>query len=363
MFFPVAGIEVNPLLPPLVALAVSYFCSMAGISGGFMLLPFQVSVLGYSSPSVSATNQFFNIVATPGGIYRYFREGRMLWPLALVILAGTFPGVFIGALVRVTCLTDLGRFKLFVALVLAYMGYRVLKSLLAGRKGDSPARQSRFEEKFRAAALDGKHTTNARTAVNEAPVNETREACEPGELGEQGEPGGQVSERLAERAAGRLSSLAEAFVVSNARATFHSISYEFGGAVFSVPTAGVLLLSFMVGIVGGIYGVGGGALITPVLVSFYNLPIYTITASSLLATFGTSLFGVLFFMLLAPLFPGQNIAPDFALGLLFGLGGLAGMYLGARTQKYVPAVYIKWGIAVAVLATAAKYAADFFTAL
>ena len=56
MFFEVAGIEVHPLIPPLVALVISTFTSTGGISGAFLLLPFQVSVLGFTSPAVSSTN-------------------------------------------------------------------------------------------------------------------------------------------------------------------------------------------------------------------------------------------------------------------------------------------------------------------
>ena len=39
MVFPVSGVEVNPLIPPLIALLVSTFTSMGGVSGAFLLLP------------------------------------------------------------------------------------------------------------------------------------------------------------------------------------------------------------------------------------------------------------------------------------------------------------------------------------
>ena len=99
---------------------------MGGVSGAFLLLPFQVSILGYSAPSVSATNQVFNIVAIPSGVYRYIREGRMLWPLTLAVTVGTLPGVFIGAWVRIEYLPDPRRFKLFAASILLYIGWRLL---------------------------------------------------------------------------------------------------------------------------------------------------------------------------------------------------------------------------------------------
>src|SRR4030043_471703 len=100
MVFPVSGVEVNPLIPPLIALVVSTFTSMGGVSGAFLLLPFQVSFLNFTSPSVSATNFVYNIVAIPSGVYRYLKEGRMAWPLTWVVIAGTLPGVFIGYYLR-----------------------------------------------------------------------------------------------------------------------------------------------------------------------------------------------------------------------------------------------------------------------
>ncbi|MFA6498887.1 MAG: sulfite exporter TauE/SafE family protein, partial [Desulfurivibrionaceae bacterium] len=106
MYFPVANIEVSPLVPPLVAFAISFFTSMGGVSGAFLLLPFQVSVLGFTSPAVSSTNQLFNIVAIPSGVYRYIKEGRMLWPLTWIVIIGTLPGVLVGAIVRINYLPD-----------------------------------------------------------------------------------------------------------------------------------------------------------------------------------------------------------------------------------------------------------------
>ena len=110
MLFPVAGIEVDFWIPPVVAFIISFFTSMGGLSGAFLLLPFQVSILGFTSPSVSATNQLFNIVAIPGGVYRYFKEGRMVWPLTLVVIIGTLPGVFIGAILRIQFFPDPKKF-------------------------------------------------------------------------------------------------------------------------------------------------------------------------------------------------------------------------------------------------------------
>ncbi|MDH5768054.1 MAG: sulfite exporter TauE/SafE family protein, partial [Nitrospirota bacterium] len=91
MLFPVSGVETYIFIPPLVALVVSFFTSMGGVSGAFLLLPFQVSVLNFTSPSVSSTNFVYNIVAIPSGVYRYLKEGRMPWPLTNIVILGTLP--------------------------------------------------------------------------------------------------------------------------------------------------------------------------------------------------------------------------------------------------------------------------------
>ena len=295
MLFPVAGIEVSPFIPPLTAFAVSFFASMGGISGAFLLLPFQMSVLGYTNPSVSATNQFYNVVAIPSGVYRYVREGRMVRPLTLAVAAGTLPGVFAGALIRILWLPDPRHFKLFAALVLAYIGARLARDMW--RQKNAPA-----------AKTGGKNTGK----------------------------------------------------VTIVEAGLKNIAYSFQGEVYSCPTMGVFTLSLIVGVIGGAYGIGGGAIIAPFLVSWFRLPIHTISGATLMGTFLTSLAGVAFYSFIAPFFPGQSISPDWMLGLLFGIGGAAGMYCGARMQKFVPAVYIKVMLSLVILSTAAKYIFEFF---
>ncbi len=149
MFFETAGIEVAPWIPPLVAFVISFFTSTGGLSGAFLLLPFQMSFLGYTAPSVSATNHLFNIVAIPSGVYRYIREGRMVWPLTWAVVVGTLPGVLIGAIVRIRYLPDPADFKFFVALVLLYIGVRMLRDLLRRDSADDKkSAEQRFQERI-----------------------------------------------------------------------------------------------------------------------------------------------------------------------------------------------------------------------
>ena len=65
------------------AFIISAIATPAGISGAVLLLPFQVSVLGTPSPAVTPTNLLYNVVSTPGALYRYRRQHQTGWRLAL----------------------------------------------------------------------------------------------------------------------------------------------------------------------------------------------------------------------------------------------------------------------------------------
>jgi uncharacterized membrane protein YfcA len=316
MFFQAAGIEVALWVPPLVAFVISFFTSMSGVSGAFLLLPFQMSFLGYTTPSVSATNQLFNIVAIPSGVYRYWKEGRMVWPLTWIVIAGTLPGVLFGAIVRVKYLPDPQQFKMFVAAVLLYIGIRMIRDLLG--KNSRIETIARSEERF-----------HDRVKQHRAKKKTTDCSDSPG--------------------------------LSPVRLTHFSLrrfGYTFYDEHFDVSTLGIFSLSLVVGIVGGIYGIGGGAIIAPFFVTFFRLPIYTIAGASLMGTVITSVAGVAFYQAIAPFYPNISVAPDWLLGTLFGLGGMAGMYLGARSQKHFPAKAIKWMLAGILVFTALKYVID-----
>ncbi|MFI8528979.1 TSUP family transporter [Streptomyces aquilus] len=93
-------------------------------------------------------------------------------------------------------------------------------------------------------------------------------------------------------------------------------------------------LALAVGIVGGVYGIGGGSLLGPLLVG-RGLPVAQVAPAALASTFVTSLAGAGAFALLS-LTGSGDVAPDWSLGLACGLGGLIGGYLGAHLQPHVP---------------------------
>ena len=291
--FPVAGVKTYLFIPPVVAFVISFFTSMAGISGAFLLLPFQMSVLGFTTPSVTSTNFLFNVVGTPGGIYRYIKECRFAWPVAMIMVAGIIPGVLVGYYIRITFLPDPKSFKLFVGLVLLFVAFKLIK--------DAWAKRTQGQEK--SCGIDDR--------------------------------------------------------VDNIALGFTKTRFDFKNEIHSFSTGGMLGLAFAVGIVGGVYGIGGGSIIAPFLITFFRLPVYAIAGAVLLGTFTSSAAGVAFYSLI-PLH-GDVAPPDWMLGILLGVGGLLGMYFGAKTQKYISEKWIKLILGIIVFIIASRYILKFFT--
>jgi uncharacterized membrane protein YfcA len=291
--FPISGVETIIFIPPLVAFTISFFTSMAGISGAFLLLPFQMSVLGFTTPAVTSTNFLFNVTGTPGGVYRYMRECRFAWPVAILIVAGIIPGVLIGYFLRITYLPDPRSFKFFAGIVLLFIAFKL------------------FKEVWTSSAKKKENNCKLTDKVEKVSIN-----------------------------------------TSTTRFDFKSVTYTFS-------TGGMLVLALTVGVIGGIYGIGGGSIIAPFCITFFNLPVYAIAGAILLGTFTSSAAGVAFYSLIP--INGQVAAPDWLLGILFGAGGLFGMYCGARVQKYASEKLLKLILGLVMVIVALRYLVRFFT--
>jgi uncharacterized membrane protein YfcA len=246
----------------LAAFAVAVLATPAGISGAVLLLPFQVSVLGTPSPAVTPTNLLYNVVATPGALYRYWRQGQTGGRLALVLIVGTLPGVVAGSVIRVELLPGPRVFDLVVAAVLLPLG--VWLALARPERADTAARPAR-----------------------------------------------------------------------------------------AIPPPVLVLVSAAVGCVGGIYGIGGGSVLAPILIGTGHRPA-EVAPAALASTFVTSVAGVVTFAILSLGHHG-SVAPDWPTGIALGAGGLAGAYLGARIQSRLPDVMIRRLVGVLVVAIGARY--------
>ncbi len=238
----------------------------------------------------------------------------MNWPLAWNIILGTIPGLVLGLFIRVWYLPEPRAFKLFVGCVLLYIGGRMLYQLIKDR---------------------GKKTSE-----------KTAEA------------------KMRQHAAGQSSAVANPGhpAIRTLSWSLSCTEYEFFGECFRFHTTGLFALSLVVGLIGGVYGIGGGAIIAPFIVSFFGLPIHTIAGATLMGTCVTSIGGVIFYEFFGPYvaLPGQSVRPDWLLGFLFGIGGFVGMYLGAASQKYVPGAIIRPTLAIVIAAVGLRYVVGYF---
>jgi uncharacterized membrane protein YfcA len=244
------------------AFAIAVLATPAGISGAVLLLPFQVSVLGTPSPAVTPTNLLYNVVATPGALYRYWRQGQTGGRLTLILISGTLPGVIAGSVIRVELLPGARVFDLVVAAVLLPLGCWL--SLARPASSGTKSRRAR-----------------------------------------------------------------------------------------AVPLPVLILLAAGVGCVGGIYGIGGGSILAPVLIGTGRPP-REVAPAALASTFVTSVAGVITFLILSLHHQG-SVAPDWPTGIALGTGGLAGAYVGARIQPHLPDPLIRRVMGVLVAAIGARY--------
>ncbi|MFD4571482.1 TSUP family transporter [Streptomyces sp. NPDC058417] len=118
-------------------LLIALVTAPVGVSGAVFLLPVQLSVFAVPSPAVTPTNLLFNVVAGPGALLRYGRDGILNSPLTRRLVAGTLPGVVVGAVVRVFAVPGPAVFRVLVAGLLlplgAWLVARTLRPVGGGR--------------------------------------------------------------------------------------------------------------------------------------------------------------------------------------------------------------------------------------
>ncbi|MEA1969658.1 MAG: sulfite exporter TauE/SafE family protein, partial [Thermodesulfobacteriota bacterium] len=273
---------------------ISAFTSTAGVSGAFALLPFQMSVLGYTAPGVSATNFVYNIIAIPMGAMKYMKEKRLSKAIVTLLILGTVPGVFLGYYIRVVYLPDPANFKIFVGCILAYLGIRSLQNGIKEYRKQKSGNQNIIK--------------------------------------------------------------AAEFIIQNEQTGLRTTSISLkNGEVISFSTPALFIPAMLTGVIGGAYGIGGGAVMVPFCVAVLELPVYLVAGAALVATWVASVISVIIYAIGPITSTGIQTSPDWLLGILFGVGGLAGIYTGTKLQKIMAPAIIKMILGTAVLLVAAKY--------
>lgn len=90
---------------------------------------------------------------------------------------------------------------------------------------------------------------------------------------------------------------------------------------------------FLVGILSGLLGVGGGIFLVPIMVTYFSISQHIAQATSMAIVIPTALISSAIYG-----FHG-NIDLNLALNLV--IGSICGASIGARVMKKIPAIYLK----------------------
>jgi uncharacterized membrane protein YfcA len=85
------------------------------------------------SPAVTPTNLLYNLIAIPGALLRFHREGRLTGPLTGLLVLGTLPGMVAGAAIRAELLSGTETFLIVIAAVLVPLGGGLAGAYLGAR--------------------------------------------------------------------------------------------------------------------------------------------------------------------------------------------------------------------------------------
>jgi hypothetical protein len=296
--FPLAGVRV-PLWHLLwLGFWTGYTMALVGEATGIFSLPYAMSILRFDNVHVSPTNLVITVINPLGALLGFRRAGQWNLDFALWPCVGALLGSQIGPLIRVTYLSDPLPFKALVGLALFWLGLHLVWEITPWYLRERDV-QRRFTERFRERARD-------------------------------------------EAAAGRLPSGIPAGVeIRTLERSWRRIRIGFLEQEWTLSVPTLLGLGVGVGLVASTFGVGGGFLMTPLLVTFFKLPMYVIVAATIPFVMLQSLIGLVAYLVVVPALTGHYDAPEWAFALFVAAPAVLGAWLAAKTQRFVPESYLK----------------------
>jgi uncharacterized protein len=296
--FPLAGVAV-PLWHLLwLGFWTGYTMALVGEATGIFSLPYAMSILRFDNIHVSPTNLVITVINPVGALLGFRRAGQWNLDFALWPCLGALIGSQAGPFIRVTYLSDPVPFKALVGLALFWLGAHLVWEITPWYLSKREA-QRHFTERFRARA---------------------RQAA----------------------AAGRLpSGIPEGARIVTLERSWRRVRIAFLDQQWTLSVPVLFLLGLGVGIVASTFGVGGGFLMTPLLVTLFKLPMYVIVAATIPFVMLQSIVGLFSYMVVVPALTGHYDAPEWAFGFFAAAPAVFGAWLAAKTQRFVPESYLK----------------------
>lgn len=117
-----------------------------------------------------------------------------------------------------------------------------------------------------------------------------------------------------------------------------------------LPFIWLILTGISAGILSGLFGIGGGIILVPILVTFFGMSQSMASGTSLVALLlPVGALGVWEYYR-----SGRMGQTQIEMGLIVGIGLVLGAYLGARLAGYLPELALKKGFAIFLAAVAIR---------
>ena len=274
---PLAGPECDVALWHLLLLGFcgGYAMALVGGATGLVSLPYNMSVLGFTTTSVSPTVQLETFLNPFGALLGFRRSGQWNADFALPLCAGAVIGALVGPVIRVQWLPDPVPFKAAVGVAMLFVAGQMLYRVFT-------------------------HATGSAQSAATPP--------------------------------GRTVPLA---IVTHARG-WKTLEINFGEERCRMSVPGLVVLGAAVGVVGTTLGVGGGFLLVPILAEYYRLPMRVIVAASIPFVIVLSAVGLFSFNVTLPWLTGQSVPTEWAWGFFTGGAAVLGSWLATHSQRHIP---------------------------
>ncbi|MBB3769753.1 hypothetical protein FHS55_000339 [Angulomicrobium tetraedrale] len=288
IYLPIAELPVNVFTLLAMGVAVGFISGMFGVGGGFLMTPLLI-FLGVS-PAVAVASVSTHMAASSfSGALTYWRRGQVDLQLGAVLLAGGLAGTLAGV-IAFKVLRSFGQLDLVIAV--AYI-------VLLGTIGTL-------------MVVEGFGAVIRQRRGVKAPV------ARPG-----------------------------------AHPLFLRLPFKmrFRQSHIYVSVIPVVTISFAIGFLGALMGIGGGFILVPALIYLLRVPTVTSVGTSLLLTLFTMFAAIIMHAVL-------NQTVDAVLGLVLMIGGTVGAQFGARAGQTLKAENLRLLLGLLVLAVGLRVAGD-----
>ncbi|MBI5359703.1 MAG: sulfite exporter TauE/SafE family protein [Planctomycetes bacterium] len=273
----------NELFMILFGLVVGFYGTLAGIGGGFLIVPFLMNLYGFSHTLAVGTSLAVIFANSLSGSASYLYQKRVDLEAGIKFALATIPGVFIG--VKINHQIDTGFFRIIFGVFLLLIAGLIL---------------------FKKTALMNAKTVNA-----------------------------------SERIAGRWPRAYRKFIDR------HGVEFE-----YEYNELHGIILSFFVGIIASLFGIGGGIMHVPAMIFIFSFPAHIATATSHFILCVTALTSAILY--------GTGNSIDWGMALWMAGGAIVGAQIGGTVSRRFRGIFILRLISVLLVFLAIQMIFKFF---